>query len=210
MKEKIGTLSLVSFLREGKKKTRGAVYASDLQKLTDELLKRKEVWLESEILQLIKVYYQKMFERNSFETGKQAIADAYEGDWPELSKFKPFGEDYFKLPVFVPWQVEQDDERWLPEKFIKLQDRLSLYSPESIYEQYEDRKFLKESSFERRKEFMILLNHYVVNVPAKLAFSLVDREIYQQNKIPMLLGMENYDPVMGLAKRYMEGFDNYF
>lgn len=57
---------------------------------------------------------------------------------------------------------------------------------------------------------MILLNHYVVNVPAKLVFSLVGREMYQQNKIPMILGMENYDHVMGLAKRYMEGFDNYF
>lgn len=210
MKMKIGTLSLVSFLREGKKKTRGAVYASDLQKLTDELLKGKEVWLESEILQLIKVYYQKMFEHNSFETGKQAIADAFEGDWPELSKFRPFGEDYFKLPVFVPWQVKQEDERWLPEKFIKLQDRLALYSPESIYEQYEDKQYLTNLSFERRKEFMILLNHYIVNVPAKLAFSLADREIYQKNKIPMLLGMENYDYEMGLAKRYMEGFDNYF
>lgn len=207
----LGTLSLVSFLREGKTKTRGAIYASDLQKLTDELLTQKEVWLESEILQLIKVYYQKMFERNSFETGKQAIADAYEGDWPKLSMFRPFGEEgYFKLPVFVPWKVRQEDERWLPGKFIKLQERLNLYSPESIYEQYEDRQYLAELSFERRKEFMILLNHYVVNVPAKLAFSLADREIYQRNKIPILLGMDNYDQVMGLAKRYMEGFDNYF
>ncbi|KGP75688.1 CRISPR-associated protein Cas3 [Desulfosporosinus sp. Tol-M] len=208
--EKIGTLSLVSFLREGKNKTRGYIYASGLQKLTDELLKEKEVWLESEMLQLIKVYYQRMFERNSFETGKQAIADAFEGNWPALSGFQPFGEDYPKLPVFVPWQVKQEDERWLPEKFIKLQDRLALYSPESIYEQYEDKKYLTGLSFERRKEFMILLNHFVVNVPAKLAFSLVDREIYHQNKIPMLLGMENYDHVVGLAKRYMEGFDNFF
>ncbi|MHB1654581.1 MAG: CRISPR-associated helicase/endonuclease Cas3, partial [Desulfitobacteriaceae bacterium] len=109
-----------------------------------------------------------------------------------------------------PWQVKQEDERWLPEKFIKLQDRLILYSPESIYEHYEDKKYQTGLSFERRKEFMILLNHYVVNVPAKLAFSLVGRDTYQQNKIPMILGMENYDHVMGLAKRYMEGFDNYF
>lgn len=205
---KLGTLSLILFLREGEKNTRGSVYPRDLQKLTDKLLSKQEVWLESEILQLIKVYYQKMFGHNSFETGKQAITDAYEGDWPALSAFKPFGEDYPRLPIFVPWQVPEEDIEYLPEKFIKLQQRLKIYLPESIYEHYEDKEFYSGLSFEKKKEFMILFNHYVVNIPDKLAFSLAGKDMYEKNRIPILLNTEEYDPAAGLAKRSVEGFDN--
>jgi CRISPR-associated endonuclease/helicase Cas3 len=56
---------------------------------------------------------------------------------------------------------------------------------------------------------MVLFNHYVVDVPAKLAFSLVDREAYSKNRIPIIGGIEEYDPIAGLAKRAVEGFDNF-
>ena len=56
---------------------------------------------------------------------------------------------------------------------------------------------------------MILMNHYIVNVPARLAFSLVDKESYLKNKIPILLNMDDYDPVAGLAKYNYEGFDQF-
>ena len=208
IKDKIGILSLILFLREGEKNTRGSVYPGDLQKLTDKLLSKQEVWLESEILQLIKVYYQEMFGHNSFETGKQAITEAYEGNWPALSAFKPFGEDYPRLPIFVPWQVPEKDAQYLPEKFIKLQQRLKIYSPEDLYEHYEDKEFYSGLSFEKKKEFMILFNHYVVNIPDKLAFSLADKNVYEQNRVPIILNTEEYDPIAGLAKRFVEGFDN--
>lgn len=204
-----GILSLVPFLREGKKNTRNSIYDPNLQKLTDELLSEKEIWLESEMLQLIKTYYQKMFEQNSYEASKQAITEAYEGNWPELSKFHPFGDDYVKLPVFVPWRVKEEDEKWLPDKFVKLQNKLSLWLPEDVYERYVDKKYLVSLSFEERKEFMILLNHYIINVPPDLAFSLVGKEVYKQNKIPILLGNDNYDSSSGLAQRYVEGFNNF-
>ncbi len=206
--EKIGILSLISFLREGKKNTRSYVYPLSLQKLTDKLLSQREIWTESEILDLIKVYYEKMFEHNSFETGKQAIVDAYGGDWPNLSSFKPFGEDYLKLPVFVPWQASPEYEHYLPNKFVELQNRLQIYSTESLYEHYADRKFYTGLSFEKKREFMILFNHYVVNVPVKLALSIVDKELYMQNRIPILLNVEDYDSEVGLAKRFIEGFNN--
>lgn len=206
----IGTVSLVSFLREGNKNTRNSVYTSDfLRKLTDELLNKKEVWLESEILELIKQYYKKMFEHNSFEAEKEGIRDAYEGNWPALAKFQPFGQDYFKLPVFVPWQVSESDQGFLPKKFVELCRRFNIYSPEILYELYSDPGFYLDLSFQERKEFMILFNHYVVNVPDKLAFSLVGKEIYGKNRIPVIGGIEDYDPVAGLAKRAVEGFDNF-
>lgn len=206
--KELGLLSLILFLRAGKRDTRRYVYPSSLLKLTDQLLSQKKIWIESEINNLIKVYYKKMFEYNSFEAGKQAIADAYEGDWPNLSSFKPFGEDYLKLPVFVPWKACPEYEKYLPPKFVELQNRLGIYSPESLYQHYADRNYYSKQSFEKKKEFMILFNHYVVNVPAKLAVSIVDKELYMENRIPILLNLEDYDLNTGLAKRFMEGFDN--
>ncbi|MCR6546871.1 CRISPR-associated helicase/endonuclease Cas3 [Dehalobacterium formicoaceticum] len=203
-----GILTLITFLRGGEKDTRGSIYPATLQKLTDELLQKQEVWLESELLELIKEYYRKMFARNSYEAGKQAIIDAYEGNWPLLGQqFTPFKEDYFKLPVFVPWQVEKEDRDFLPRRFVELQKRLGLYSAEDIYACYEDRDYYSHMSFETRKQFMILMNHYVVNVPAKLAFSLVGKDLYLINRIPCLWSGSDYDSVAGLAKRAVEGFD---
>jgi len=207
--EALGALTLVLFLREGEKNTRGSIYPPTLQKLTDDLLKAKEVWLESDLLQLIKDYYQQMFAQNSYEANKQMIADAYEGDWPALGQFKPFGEDYYKLPVFVPWQADEEDEAFFPVRFVELQERLQLYSPESIYERYEDKAYYSRLSFRERKELMILMNHYVVNIPAKLAFSLVGRDSYERSRIPILRDRRDYDPAAGLAKRSVEGFDQF-
>lgn len=205
----LGLLTLMLFLRNGEKNTRGSIYDACLQKLTDELLMQKKVWMESELLELIKEYYRRMFAHNSYEAGKQAIVDAYEGNWPALGQqFKPFGEEYYKLPVFVPWQATEEDAAYFPERFVELQHRLQLNFPEQIYALYEDRDYYSGMSFQARKEFMILMNHYVVNVPAKLAFSLVGKEPYLTNRIPCLLNKSDYDPVAGLAKRAAEGFDS--
>jgi CRISPR-associated endonuclease/helicase Cas3 len=204
-----GILSLFSFLRGGKKNTRNAIYNTTLQKITDALLEQKKVWQESEMLQLIKDYYQKMFECSTFEAGKQAIGEAYEGNWPELAKFQPFESDYFKLPVFVPWQPAGDDALWLPPKFVELQKKLNLYSAEEVYQQYEDREYLARLPLEKRKEFMILFNHYVINVPFKLATLLVDKELYLKNRIPALGNTGDYDPVTGLARRHVEGYERF-
>lgn len=205
----IGTLTLVTFLREGKKNTRGAIYPKTLQKLTDDLLKSKTVWLESEVSQLIKDYYQQMFAQNSYEANKQAIVDAYEGDWPSLGRFEPFGEDDYRLPVFVPWHGQPGDEEFYPERFVKLQKRLQFYPPEEVYAHYTDRKYYHGLSFQEKKELMILLHHYVINVPVRLAISLVGEDSYERYRIPSLLNKSDYDPVAGLAKRSVEGFDSF-
>lgn len=204
-----GILSLFLFMRGGEKNTRNSIYDSALQKITDDLLKQKDVWQESEMLQLIKDYYQKMFSYNTFEAGKQAIGEAYEGNWPELAKFQPFESDYFKLPIFVPWHPAEHDAHWLPPKFVDLQKKLNLYSAEETYQRYEDRGYLACMSVEKRKEFMILFNHYVINVPLKLAMILVDKEIYLKNRVPILENADDYDTVTGLAKRHVEGYERF-
>lgn len=206
----MGLLTLMLFLRNGEENTRGFIYDSNLQKITDKLLESKQVWLESELLELIKEYYREMFTRNTYEAGKNAIHDAYEGNWPALGqKFKPFGEDVYRLPVFVPWQVPEEDKNLLPIRFVDLQKHFKLYSPEEIYERYQDRDYYTQLTFREKKEFMILMNHYVINVPPELAFSLVEREVYLKNRIPCLLNQSDYHPVCGLAKHKVEGFDQY-
>lgn len=207
--EGMGILTTTLFMRKGEKNTRGYVYPQKLLGLTDKLLQQKDFWLESEMLQLIKDYYEQMFEHNSYETGKQAIADAYEGNWPALAAFNPFGDDYYKLPVFVPWRVSKEDEGYLPEKLKELQGRFQLHSPEDIYECYTNKDFYIRLSFQERKEFMILMNYFIVSIPVELAFSLVEKELYLQNKIPILLNNDDYDPVAGLAKYKDEGFDQF-
>ncbi|SHJ62531.1 CRISPR-associated helicase Cas3' [Propionispora hippei] len=206
----MGLLTLMLFLRDGEKNTRSFIYAPGLQQITDILLARKKVWVESELLELIKEYYREMFTRNTYEAGKSAIHDAYEGDWPALGQnFKPFGEDVYRLPIFVPWQVPKEDKNLLPIRFVDLQKQFKLYSPEEIYERYQDRDYYTQLTFREKKEFMILMNHYVINVPPKLAFSLVEREVYLENKIPCLLNQSDYHLVCGLAEYKVKGFDQY-
>lgn len=204
---KMGILSLVPFLREGKKNTRDAIYDKKLQGITDRLLERQEVWLESEMMDLIKMYYEEMFRQNTYETGKQAIIDAYEGNWPALSCLHPFGGDYYRLPIFVPWVPAEEDSQWLPEKFRTLQQKTGVDTPEKIYEMYSDREYMHRLSFQERKEFMILFHHYVINLPVKLALTLASKEDYLKQKIPCVFGDDVYNPVMGLAPRYVDGFD---
>ena len=204
-----GVLSLLPFVRRGGKNTRSFIYDENLQKLTDKLLGQKEVWQESEMLQLIEDYYRRMFENNTFEACKEAIYKAFEGDWMELSKYQPFGNDHFKLPIFVPWHIVEDDHKWLPEKFKQLQRRINLFLPESIYQFYEDKKRMTALTFDEHREFMILFNHFVINVPFKLACTLVDKEIYLKSKIPILEDTKSYNQATGLAQRYVEGFNQF-
>lgn len=205
-----GTLSLFTFLRGGEKDTRSSVYRDFfLRKITDDLLQLKEEWKESEMLQLIKDYYQKMFAHNTYEATKQAIKEAYEGNWPVLANFQPFENDYLRLPLFVPWRPTQHDDHYLPPKFTELQKRQRLYTPEEIYEKYMDRQSLAALPLEGRKEFMILFHHYVINVPFKLAMTLVGKDAYINNKVPMLTNADDYDPISGLAERHVKGYDNF-
>ena len=206
-----GTLSLFLFMRGGVKDTRGNVYREPfLRKLTDDLLQQKEVWQESEMLQLIKDYYKKMFAHNTYEATKQAIKKAYEGDWQALARFQPFEEnDYYKLPIFVPWYPPEDDKQYIPPKFTELQKRFGLCTPEEIYGIYADRSNQSHLSLDRRREFMILFHHYVINVPFKLAMTLAGRDAYHDNKVPMLANADDYNPISGLVERNLKGYDNF-
>jgi CRISPR-associated endonuclease/helicase Cas3 len=206
--EETGFVYLVPFFRNGEKNTRNAIYNKGLQEITDRLLSEQKMWSEHEIMELLKKYYLEMFRNNTYEAGKKDIICAYEGNWPELSKVEPFGDDYYRLPVFIPWIPEEDEKVYQPKKFLILQERIGENDPYKIYEMYCDKEFLGKMTFQEKKEFMILFHHYVINVPLKLAFQLAGKEDYLKRKVPCIFGDDVYHSITGLAQRYVEGFDN--
>lgn len=204
-----GTLSVIPFLREGIKDTRTSVYKEkSIRNITDQLLYEKEIWNESETIDLIKIYYEKLFHQNTYDAEKKAIYEAYKGNWTELSKFKPFGDDDFRLPLYIPWVYSDADTSILPPEFKKLQSLVGISDPIEIYKLYLDRRFMQNMSFDQRKLFMILMNHYIINIPIELAKQLVGLDVYLQNRIPFLDDSQAYNQITGLAERYVKGFDN--
>ncbi|WP_017552094.1 CRISPR-associated helicase/endonuclease Cas3 [Heyndrickxia coagulans] len=204
-----GILTIAPFFRNGEKNTRNSIYARPLQRITDKLLSEKNIWMESEMEPLVRKYYDEMFRENTYETAKQAIREAYEGDWPQLSKYEPFGQDYLKLPLFVPWEVPEEDEKWLPEQFLWLCKKFGVADAASIYERYSNVNFMNDLSFEERKQFMILFHHFVLNVPVKTALKFINREEYlQSNRVPLLYSEGAYDQKLGLVGHFDE-LDNF-
>ncbi|NLX86252.1 MAG: CRISPR-associated helicase Cas3' [Clostridiales bacterium] len=203
-----GILYTVPFYREGDKDTRKSVYRNEnIRELTDKLLYQKEEWLESETLFLIRQYYKEMFMQNTYEAGKKAIREAYEGNWPALSRYQPFGPDYLKLPLFIPWKMPQDDVKWLPERLVKLQKTVGIYEPEEIYELYNNRTHINNLPLEKKKQFMVLFNHYVLNLPVDLALKVAGKDDYLQNKVPILHMKSAYHQTTGLTRHFTKGFD---
>jgi CRISPR-associated endonuclease/helicase Cas3 len=200
----LGRLTVIPFLRNGVKDTRNRIYPTSLQKLTEQFLFKKDSWLESEMTPLIQDYYEEMFRQNTFETAKQTIYDAFEGTWEPLGQFQPFGSDYMKLPLFIPWQIEEENEVFLPRSISRLQELVGVSNPEQLYEQYRDPSYMQKLSFEDRKRFMMLLQHYVLSVPMHIGLKVASREDYLENKIPCLYANDAYDKKTGLTKHYSE------
>ncbi|MBO8165039.1 MAG: CRISPR-associated helicase Cas3' [Brevibacillus sp.] len=199
-----GILTLFRFLRNGEKDTRSSIYRHHLLSITDDLLQRRQVWTESQMNELIETYYRTMFKENRFTASMNTILDAYRGEWSEVSKFEPFGQDLMRLPLFVPWQYDEAARCFLPEQFVRLQERFALFTPEKIYECYRDRDYWKRRDMAERKQFMILFNHYVLNVPVKVALDCVGKEDYLDNRIPYLEDTDAYDHWKGLIRHFDE------
>ncbi len=189
-----GLVTVFPFFRGGETDTRSMVYPKALQKITDEILNKKQTFMENEVIGLIESYYERMFRHNTYEAALEKIKDAYEGRWPQLSAVDPFDVRYTTLPIFIPYEPEEDVDG----RVILLKERFGLSDPYQIYERYSENRFMKQLSFEERKMFMILFHYYVLNVPVKTALTIVSKEDYLQKRIPILLDTEAYDGTYGL------------
>jgi len=195
-----GTVLVRPFFRDGETDTRMFIYKQCfLRTLTDELLSGHETqcWTEAELRQLLITYYERMFQYNTYEACLQDIADACAGNWPVLGSFEPFENEAFRLPMFVPWDVPKELQRWVPEHYVQLLGRFGVKNAQEIYERYLDRDWLRNLSPEERKAFMILFHYHVINVPGKMAIRSVSRDEYLERRIPCLHGARGYSTETG-------------
>jgi len=195
-----GTVLVRPFLRDGEKDTRSWIYKqSFLRQLTDELLYAESVREETELRSLLSEYFVRMFNHNTYQACLQRIEDAYAGNWPALGSFEPFENDALRLPLFIPWDAPEESVRFVPEHYRYLMQSFKTENAMQIYERYIDRLWLRELSYEDRKNFMILFHYHVVNIPGKLALKLADSEMYLQHRIPCLFGARGYHNETGIA-----------
>lgn len=201
----IGKIITFPFYRSSEKNTRGLIYPKELVKITDKLIDNKDIFMESELSDLIKQYYAMMFKQNTYEGSLDYLKKAYFGDWQQLSSFKPFSDDYLRLPIFVPWETEETD--FLDDKFIFLKNKFGIVNSDEIYERYADYDYMYKLSFPDRKQFMILFYYHVLNLPVKHALKVASKEDFLNSKIPKLNDDFAYDRKIGL-KTPFEEYDN--
>jgi len=208
---KKGVISVFSFKRFGEKDTRSYIYPKNLQKITDQILSEKDCWTETQLTASVQKYYKEMFSQNTYEGILTSIKDAYMGDWEQISQFHPLGEDYLKLPIFIPWDPDETEKELLAKKLKKftfLQGKFKVTNGYDLYDLYTNSNYMTKLSFEDRKHFMILFHHYVINVPVKKALKFVGKEAYLNNRIPCLDVADFYDSKTGFTVPFYE-FDNF-
>jgi len=193
-----GTLSIVRFLRGGKRDTRHPIYESALTGLTDELLENGAEWPEPEFEELARIFYERMFREDSREACKAAIMDAASGYWTRLGGYEPFESDDFRLPLFVPWRYPKRDEPFLPRTFLQLAERFGMRDPHQIYECMVDRRYWEGRDFGERKQFMALANYYILNIPVR--FAVEWKNDYLQHRIPLLSDPDAYSDEIGFTR----------
>lgn len=201
-----GIIETSLFLREGEVDTRRFVYREkNLLKITDELLEDRGIIRESETELLVRNYYERMFKENSYEQVKQFIREAFKGRWEAVSQCEPFETDYFRLPIFVPWDFETMEETYLPPLLLDLMNRFSLSNADHIYEMYQ---YYRPENYEDRKAFMTLFNMFVLQLPVKKALQAASKEDFLEQKIPYMYS-DDYDSELGW-RDIDNNYDNIF
>jgi CRISPR-associated helicase Cas3 len=202
----MGQMTVVPFLRHGQVDTRKAIYDRALSDLTDRLLLQKPIWTESEMNELIAEYYKLMFQQNSYTAGMNAIHQAYRGLWPELGQFEPFGADLYRLPLFIPWEYNEEEAKFLPETYVILRNQFGMKGPEQIYDCYWDKSYWKNRDANERRLFRVLFHYYTLNIPVKLALKLASKDDYILNRTPYY--QDVYDSECGLTQHFDSTYDS--
>lgn len=206
----IATVSIINFFREGKTDSRKWVYTSSIEREeTDCLLQCCDGWDETTSLNMLDEYYRSTFERNSNTTLLNYYSSAALGKWSVLAGIEPFSNCYPTIAIFIPWpDVDTLNmlASWygnnLPDKgstvrrVLGLMKRFGIESVEGIYEKYVDWEFKGSLNFVQKKQFMALLQQFLVSVGEKmrsLAYQTHD------NPILCLIDKDMYSTETGLA-----------
>lgn len=193
-----GIVETGEFYREGDKNTRQYIYNRNLQQITDRILDGIEEPTELEAGDMVKRYYEEMFTENSYEAVLQKIEKAYNVNWSSVSSVHPFGGDYFKLPIFVPWDFRQVPEEKFPKTFMVLLEKFEMVdSSHDIYDLYRDYDFIHSLDFEEKKKFKMLFYFFVLNLPVEKALKVANKEDYLQQRVPFLYDDSAYHHELG-------------
>ncbi|MBB5174421.1 CRISPR-associated helicase Cas3' [Texcoconibacillus texcoconensis] len=190
-----GTTSLLEtgiYLNSNNKDTRDFIYDKQWLKQTDAILEEHPNFTELDSDKLVQEFYNRIFQQNSYEGIKQDIKHAYETNWHFLSQHAPFGDSYMQLPIFISWDFREVESDLLPEVFCKLIDKFQMTSAEDIYTHYQDLEFMHSLSFQDRKEWMMLVYFFVLNLPVKKAIKAVGKDPFLQQRIPFLYDTDAY------------------
>lgn len=158
-------VKVFDYVRNGKL-TRQYVYKDVIaREETDNLLDQQTKWPETELNELVALFYQNYFQRQPGTAALNFLKEAAAGAWQKLAGVNPFAEvGYKKVPVFVPL-----GEQWLDSTVTNLMCEFNIQTLDEIYEKYIMLGWLEKLPFIQRKRFMALMQQFIVPVGEKLA-----------------------------------------
>lgn len=197
---KQGKLVIFLYKRDEKVDTRRYVYKDpSARDITDAWFLRTELQEESALFQEGVAYYQELFRFNSHTAYLDKIIQAANGNWSELKSIKPFEEDYIKLAVFVPWEklIDSKTKKWF--EYFHIDSLDALY-----HDFYRNEVWMKGLSFVERKQFMALMQKFIVNVGQDLINRLaVENKSCPNECIYYLTDLNQYHQEMGFGEMLM-------
>ncbi len=197
-------VSVFDFIREDGSSSRHFVYRDAIMREeTDVLLTSDQVIEEPDIPELLKHYFERVFERNHYRTGLERIIRAARGEWSAVAGLEPFGQDTFipRLPVFIPLGGPQSrPQLWIDDPTQVLMQSFEV-SVEEIYQKFITPGFLRHLDFLRRKQFLNLLGRFMVNIPLKQGLGLT--EANSDLSVQRLVDFESYSSDLGLGHWYI-------
>lgn len=209
-REAQGELILFPFWRQGEKDTRAYVYQNALHRqVTDQLLSEKHALDEHGLNQSVLQYYQEILRRESAEATLQKLRKAAGGAWSAVAGMKPFEDEEHRISVFVPWgEAYILGEREAPTEVAlallqSIRDKMArwgLSSVEAIYERYLDRTWMGQLSYVERKQFMGLMQYFLVPLNLKAALDVV-ANLQDPVEIKRITHLSEYDNDSGFAPR---------
>ncbi len=197
--QNLGRVIVFRFLRGGQDDTRRYVYRSGpARDATDVCLERYPTWQEYQSSEVLSQYYSELMTRSTGTSSLEALIEAACGRWSALGRVDPFGMDYPHVSVYVPF-----GEELLAPHVKRL---LEHYAPEGLdqlYERYLDRRFRASLPYNKKKQFMALMQHFIVPMDEKCAQGRISFD--PERPIAILADTNDYREETGLA--HLKGMD---
>ena len=188
-----GRLYVFEFLRGGERKTRQYVYRDGEQReVTDICLAENKEFDETMAARLIRKYYDMCFQRNTRQAPLEKILEAARGFYTSPAGLSPFGRQIPQYSIFVPLIFGE-----VPPEVCLAMKKFGCHSPGEIWDRYVARWFLSSLEYKEKKQFMGLMQHFIVQVPEETALKV--GEMVENKSILRIKGESLYSEETGLS-----------